>query len=373
MIGFDELTHLTEQQFWYLLSRNRSLSGVKPYVRASCNPDVDSWVAQLLAWWINQDTGLPIPERSGQLRWFVRVNDQLEWGDSRAELLARNQDIPPKSLSFIPATLSDNPELTRSNPDYRTTLLALPLVERERLLGGNWKVAPAAGLIFNRAWFRIVEAAPAETVWIRYWDKASTPGSGDFTAGVKVGRAGSLYFVGDSIRGQWSSADRNRVILQTAKMDGQECEVWVEQEGGSGGKESAEISIRELAGYIIRAERVTYDKVTRARQFSAQAEAGNVLLLRGDWNKAFLDEYHSFPQSAHDDAVDAGSGAFNKLANAFREAWDATPPPGSKSVWSQLPKGFWGDIGKNEDRDEDDIPSPSDVYGNSERDRFSEW
>jgi Terminase large subunit, T4likevirus-type, N-terminal len=77
-IGFDELTHFSADQFWYLLSRNRSTCGIRPCVRASCNPDPDSWVAEFIAWWINQDTGQPIPERAGKLRWFVRVSDRLE-------------------------------------------------------------------------------------------------------------------------------------------------------------------------------------------------------------------------------------------------------------------------------------------------------
>jgi len=84
------------------------------------------------------------------IRWFVRVNDAIVWGDSAEEFAARFPDVPdtdlrPKSLTFIPGTLDDNPALLRANPDYRANLLALPLVERERLLGGNWKIRPAAG------------------------------------------------------------------------------------------------------------------------------------------------------------------------------------------------------------------------------------
>jgi hypothetical protein len=87
-IGFDELTHFTEAQFWYLFSRNRSLCGIDPYMRATTNPDSDSWVAELISWWIDQNTGLPIPERAGVLRWLVRPNDQLVWG-TKQELVDR--------------------------------------------------------------------------------------------------------------------------------------------------------------------------------------------------------------------------------------------------------------------------------------------
>ena len=74
-IGFDELTHFSENMFFYLLSRNRSVCGVRPYVRATCNPDPDSWVSDFISWWIDKETGFPIPERSGVLRYFIKDND----------------------------------------------------------------------------------------------------------------------------------------------------------------------------------------------------------------------------------------------------------------------------------------------------------
>src|ERR1700758_2906552 len=119
LIGFDELTHFSKHQFFYLVSRNRSTCGVKPYIRATCNPDADSWVADFLAWWIDQETGLPIPERAGVLRYYIRVADKIEWADRPEELmqqLPRPQDLPPGielprpiSGAFIPATGFDNP------------------------------------------------------------------------------------------------------------------------------------------------------------------------------------------------------------------------------------------------------------------------
>ncbi|MCU0503516.1 MAG: terminase family protein, partial [Anaerolineae bacterium] len=172
--GWDELTHFTEGQFFYMLSRNRSLCGVRPYIRATTNPDADSWVAELLAWWIDQESGFPIQTRSGALRWFVRVNDDLVWADTAAELQARYPLIPPKSLTFIPARLQDNAILMREDPGYLANLLALTPLERGRLLDGNWKIRATAGKVFNRGWFEIVEAAPAGGLTCRFWDFAST-------------------------------------------------------------------------------------------------------------------------------------------------------------------------------------------------------
>lgn len=113
-IGFDQLEHFSESQFWYMLSRNRSLCGVRPYVRATVNPDADSWVAKLIEWWIDQETGFPIDERSGIVRWFVRVNGETKWADTKEELATDGED--PKSLTFIPAKLSDNQILMLKDP-----------------------------------------------------------------------------------------------------------------------------------------------------------------------------------------------------------------------------------------------------------------
>jgi hypothetical protein len=88
-----------ESQFFYMLSRNRSMCGVRPYVRSTTNSDADSWVATFIAWWIDQDTGYPLPERAGVLRWFVRVNDTMVWADSAEDLAAQHSELLPKSVS----------------------------------------------------------------------------------------------------------------------------------------------------------------------------------------------------------------------------------------------------------------------------------
>lgn len=150
---------------------------------------------------------------------------------------------------------------------------------------------------------------------VRYWDKAGTDDGGAYTAGVLVGRTkDNLFYIEDVVRGQWSALERERRIKQTAIMDGHKTEVWVEQEPGSGGKESAESTVRNLAGFTIKVEKVTGDKVTRAEPYAAQVEAGNVILVKNDWNKQFLGEHESFPHGKYKDQVDAAAGAFNKLA-----------------------------------------------------------
>jgi predicted phage terminase large subunit-like protein len=121
-------------------------------------------------------------------------------------------------------------------------------------------------------------------------------------------------------RGQWSSEQRNVVIRQTAAVDagrsGGHCVTWSEQEPGSSGLEVAQAFVKLLAGYASGYETSTGSKEVRAMPFAAQCEAGNVKLLRGAWNAAYLDEMTSFPFGTNDDQVDASSGAFSKLVNA---------------------------------------------------------
>ena len=111
-----------------------------------------------------------------------------------------------------------------------------------------------------------------------------------------------------------------RAAIQTiASQDGSACNIVVPQDPGQAGKDQASSIIGENAGYRISAERETGKKETRAEPFAAQCEAGNVYLLRGPWNEAFIDELCEFPNGRADDQVDAASGAFNKLV--------AVPPP----------------------------------------------
>jgi predicted phage terminase large subunit-like protein len=164
--------------------------------------------------------------------------------------------------------------------------------------------------------FRIVKGFHRHRITssVRYWDKAATEGGGAFSSGVLMHRLRNGVFVIEDVRrGHWRSGKREAIIHQTAELDGQHVAVWVEQEGGSGGKESAESTIRNLAGFIVRADRVTGSKETRAEPYSVQVENGNVLLLRGEWNREFLDQHEHFPVGKYKDDVDAAAGAFNKL------------------------------------------------------------
>ncbi|HQS96699.1 MAG: terminase [Novosphingobium sp. 28-62-57] len=328
LICFDELTHFSAVQFWYMVSRNRSMCSVRPYIRATCNPDADSWVAELIAWWIDQDTGLPIPERSGVVRWFVRVGEDLRWADDPTELeqyTMLNEDgetvpIPPKSLTFIPAKLTDNKALMAADPGYMASLLSLPLVERERLLGGNWKIRPAAGLYFQRSWCQVVDAIPVGTVFCRGYDLGATARSAenpdpDATSSTKVGRMPSgRYIVVDSQNECLSPAGVERLIKNTATQDGKACKISLPQDPGQAGKSQVANFKLNLSGYNVRSSTETGDKITRFSPFSAQAEGGNVDVLRGAWNERWFSALENFPTAKHDDDPDSTSRAFEGVA-----------------------------------------------------------
>lgn len=325
-IGFDELTHFTEPQFWYMFSRLRSMSGGPAYIRAGMNPDPDSFAATMIEWWIDEE-GFPIAERSGVVKYFVRdVNGALVWADNPETLRASNPDDgEPTSFTFIAAKLTDNPKLLARDPKYEDRLKKLPYIERMRLLYGNWKVRPSAGLLFSREDFRDVAKVPDGVGLlqvVRYWDNAgSTDGRADRTAGVKMsmGDDGATYVL-DAVYIREEAPARERFRKQVAEADGEDCHIFIEQEPGSSGKDVAIITTRNLAGYVVHSDRVTGPKVTRWGPWQSQVEAGNVYLVGpkdARWKREFREEHHNADGSdnVHDDIVDAAAGGFNQIAH----------------------------------------------------------
>lgn len=331
-IGWDELPHFERAQFFYMFSRNRSMSGVRPYIRATMNPvppddEIGGWIHEFMSWYIDKE-GWAIPERSGVVRWFVVVDDSLRWADSQEALQATYPGIEPKSFTFIKSSVYDNKILLQQNPEYIANLMALPLVEQMRLLGdkergGNWLVKPTAGKVFNRTWFEIVDAVPAGGRTVRFWDLAASEkkvvkDNPDFTANVKMRRVGDQYFILDAFEEQLEPAETDDAIVNTASQDGVEVDVRWEMEGGASGKRDNRYIVSLLARYDARGIRPQGDKLVRARGLSSQARAGNVKLLRGAWNDRWLTHMHGQPDLAHDDTMDASSGAFNELVGEVK-------------------------------------------------------
>lgn len=337
-IGFDELTHFTWKQFTYMLSRNRNAScGIKPYVRATTNPDADSWVASFIDWYIGDD-GYPIMERAGRIRYFTIMDDEVIWGDTREEV-ADKAGIDPvfvKTFTFIPASIEDNKVLLKNDPGYLANLNTLPLVEKERLLRGNWKIKHAAGLIFHRSQIEIVEPTHPEASAItlkrvRSWDLAGTKITSespdpDRTAGVLMGydTISKNVYILDLIHFADQAAAVRKAISDAAEADGKTCTVTIPQDPGQAGKDQADSIARELPRNKVVKIRPTKSKIVRSEPFASAWQNGRVKLVRGPWNIKLLTELEGFPDpNYHDDIVDACADAYNFLVEKKKVYFNA--------------------------------------------------
>lgn len=331
-IGFDEITHFTWKQFVYMLSRNRSDSGVPGRMLGTCNPDPDSWVRRWIDWWIGDD-GFAIPDRSGVVRWFIVDGEDVIWDRSKQALLRKYPKSLPKSFTFIRSSVYDNKILLEKDPGYLANLHALTRVERAQLLDGNWNIRPTAGSYFKRSDFDIVDAVPVGKLKVvRAWDLAATKRTEtavqkekkatdpDWTAGVKMSRdpEDGIYYIEHVERFREDAPKVAKSIKAIAKQDGRRVKVRFPQDPGQAGKSQAKGLSGALAGYPVCFYPVSGSKEHRATPFAAQCQAGNVKIVRGPWNEAFLSELENFPEGIHDDQVDAGSDAFDELTNAKR-------------------------------------------------------
>lgn len=313
-IGFDELTHFSESQFFYLLSRSRSTGKVKPHIRCTCNPDADSWVAEFIDWWIGDD-GFPIPDRAGKIRWFMRQSGEIVWADSPDDF---EKPHLASAFTFIPAKIADNQVLMTANPEYLANLESQHPVERARLLDGNWRIKWSAGKVFERAWFQVIDTPPQGGIDCRFWDLAATEkevkNDACFTAGVKIRKLHNRYYILDVIAERLSPGATDRLIKSVAEQDGGHCLIRWEIEPGSAGKRDIVHLTEMLKGYDCKGIRPQGDKLTRAKPLARAAATGVVSMVRSSWTDDFLSTLHSCPDIKFWDKIDAAAGAFNVLS-----------------------------------------------------------
>jgi len=268
---------------------------------------------------------------------------------------------------IVKASTKDNPFLP---PDFYDSIRKDygSLFAAQELEG---EFVEVAGLMFRREWFQYVNRAPADCVRVRYWDQAASVNSGCFTAGLLLALdQWGIYYVEHVVRGQWGPLERNRIIDQTTEADARmhrgSVLTFVEQEGGSAGKEIAAQMVGRLAGHAVFRDIVSGKrnrlssgevlpgeaKVVRAMGVAAAAEIGNVRIVRGSFTEDFVSEICAFPEYKYCDQVDAFSGAFNRLsANSFRDPSDgykspSAPPPdaarfGALSTLQRVTNSRW--------------------------------
>ena len=344
LIVFEELTEFKrdgDAMFWYMLSRARSRAGLTPKVRATTNPDADSWVRDLIDWWIGAD-GYPIPERSGKLRWFVRRGDEIEWGDTREELI-RDPDDDPKSFTFIAGLIHDNQKLLESNPGYLANLKSQHPVEMERLLKGNWNIRFEKGEIYQAAWFQIAEPEEIEAVrpliTARFWDLAATPRGVSKDSYYTVGVLMSIYenrtyLVRDVIYTQISAGQVPNLMLETAQSDGRNTIVCWEQEPATGGVFFTAETKKKLHEFSTFAIPPDGSKRARALPYAAAAHRGDVFLAPARWNRIYtqkLEEFDGTPEPLVADFSDASAGCFEFLTRRLK-MWTRRIPGSIGSV-----------------------------------------
>ncbi|HEX6827089.1 MAG TPA: phage terminase large subunit [Nitrospiraceae bacterium] len=295
-IGFDELTTFTERMYRFLFSRLRRLAGsvIPLRMRSASNP-------------------------GGIGHQWVRQRFMVEQDPARA---------------FVPARQVDNPSLDIVS--YDLSLAQLDPVTRQRLRRGDWDVTEE-GTLFQRQWFPIVRDWPRGQPDIRFWDFAATEekrnargdllNDPDWTVGTRMTMADGRYWILDMQRDRLSPKGVEDLVRQTAQLDGPSVEIWLEQEPGSSGVKTVDdYQRRILPGYAVHGLRSTGSKMERARPASSAAEAGNILLIEGAWNGAFLDEVPLFGNpKVHDDIVDTLSGGIAVLADAPKDAGSWAP------------------------------------------------
>jgi predicted phage terminase large subunit-like protein len=229
-------------------------------------------------------------------------------------------DYASSSVAFVPSKLEDNPSLNQE--EYEQSLAAISdEVLRAQLRHGDWDVRPA-GRLFKREWLKLEDAYPSGLRWKRYWDLAGTEldtrkrgHDPDWTAGALVavrelkGGAKELW-IRDVRRLRGSPGDVERFIHATAMEDGKAVPIYIEEEPGSSGKNTTHnYASRVLFGFSVRGHRKTGSKVEMWGPVSAQAQAGNVYLVRAPWNAWWLEEAVAAPNpGVHDDGLDAVSG-----------------------------------------------------------------
>ena len=353
-VGFDELTHYLEEDVWFLWARARSQSGVKPYMRATCNPDPDSWVKRLLliGGYIDKE-GWPVEGMSGVVRYFIRTSDGvMRWGDTREELIEAYpeyfdySDLPEgvdrdayddiTSFTFITATVYDNKELLNKNPEYLKGLKNLPPALQDAWLRGNWNTRFESGGFFKR---EAVDAAadhePPKRFdrLVRVWDlaftseKKSRKRKADWSVGLLAGwvaETKTLYVL-DVQRVRKSPAELERFVSEVADSDavlfgsryGKPVDVYLEEMPGAG-KAVVQAYQTALDGYNVSGVPTRgKSKDERAMPVALALNAGNVRFAPGPWVGTLSNELIAFggKSAVFDDQVDALAMAFGAVSS----------------------------------------------------------
>ncbi len=325
LVIFDEATDFEEDMVVYLLSRMRNAYvDYKPQLFMMTNPDYNSFLRLWIEdYYLDPQTGIPLPEKSGHKRYFFRQGNTMLWYNSLAEAEAvhgKGDESGISSFTFIGATCRDNPPLLKAQPDYISRLMSLPRVEKERLLDGSWFARQESAGLFKREWTGLVDHANGRArKRIRAWDFAFSKPSEqypnpDWTRGVLISKdPNNLYTVEDVVSIRDRVHEVEKLVFDTAIHDGNDVIISIPLDPAAAAGAYAKDLQRKLAemGFSVRLTKPVKSKITRFAPFSSIAQAGFVNVVKANWNKDFFDELEVFDgdPKKKDDQVDCCSDA----------------------------------------------------------------
>ena len=322
--GFDQLESFTSKQFFGIVSRNRSGSGIRPIVRANCNPKPRSWLKNFLQWWIDEETGLAIEERSGAVRWMLNIGSNIHWFDTEQEAKdfginevgMKEDEARPMSVAFVPATMDDNQIGLQKDPTYKAKIMGLPEVERIRNRYGNWNIDEAVHGILKRSWFQHYGAPPAHSFGIyQSWDTAQkTAKKNDYSVCTTwmAGGDGTMYLL-DVWRGRAEYPELKQVFRQLHKKWNPEATLIEDANHGTALLQD-DLDLPNCSRIGITPKGTKEQRMSRV---SVLYEAGRIKHPDdADWLTEYEDELATFPMSViHDDQVDSTTQFLDWIRN----------------------------------------------------------
>lgn len=332
LIYLDEGTQFTKSKFFVMRQRLRNprCPEVNPHMKITCNPDADHFLKEFVEWYL-LPSGRPDLSKDGVTRYFGVVDGSFVFGDTEEEVSVKlpKREVASKdqkevlTYTFISANVFDNPVVIQNSPSYVPTLEAMPPIEKERNLYGNWLVRQSTSGYWKPDWCEIVDIPPVKGKRFRVWDISGTLKSDsnpdpDYTVGTLMSKSDGSYFVEDVVRGRWRHGGVLETILATAHFDGRSTIVVIPEDPAAAGKAYAAMLQKAIseAGFYCRKIRPRGSKVVRFAPFCSASEAGAVKICRGPWNADYILELEKFDGSRykHDDQVDSTADAFYMLS-----------------------------------------------------------
>lgn len=330
LVVFDEAQNHTQVQVRYLESRIRSKAKGPHQLIATCNPRYESHLLPFVNWYLDQETGIPIPERSGVERYYASYNGQLVFGATKEEITAEYPEVDPQTYTYIAATIKDNPIMKKINPGYVKRLENLKRVERERLLLGSWFAKESTAGYFKREWVEEIDKVPDDVILrVRGMDLAASLESEsypnpDWTASIMISRTKSGFYIVEHVeRYRKLTNSVLEHIVETDKRDksyGYSPTVYIPQDPGAAGLISSMYMTKYLVEHGVDAridkKGSTTGKLAKMQPFLSLAEAGLVKVVKGEHTEMWyneLEDYIDGLRTQKDDMWDATGTAIKAL------------------------------------------------------------